>query len=45
MTKTDVQNAGPEDPLTATEETALTDAIAGYLDTVNPTNDYPPTPR
>lgn len=36
---------GMEDQLTATACTALTDEIAGTLDTVNPTNTYPPTPR
>jgi len=31
--------------LTPTEETAITDAIAAYCETVNPTNDYPPVAR
>jgi len=36
---------GMEDELTGTQATALTDELAGTLDTVNPTNTYPPTPR
>jgi len=55
MTKTDIANgildkianfaAGPNDTLTGVQETDLTDQIAAYLDTVNPTNDYPPTKK
>lgn len=33
------------EPLTETQNTALTDHLAGVLETVNPTNTYPPTPK
>lgn len=55
MTKTDIANgildkiatfaAGPDDTLTSAQETDLTDQLASYLETVNPTNDYPPTKK
>ena len=55
MTKRDILNGivdkvdtfagGPNDTLTAVQQTDLTDQIAAYLDTVNPTNDYPPTKK
>lgn len=32
-------------PLNDTQKTELTDKVAEYLETVNPTHDYPPTPR
>lgn len=37
--------ADSQHTLTGLEQTTLTDMIAGYCETVNPTNDYPPTPR
>jgi len=37
--------AGIDEILTETENVACTNAAAGALDTVNPTNTYPPTPR
>jgi len=55
MTKSDVQlgiiniieqfEAEPNETLSGVQQTTLTDLIAAYCDTVNPTNDYPPTPR
>ena len=38
-------DAEPNELLDRSKQTALTDAIAAYCETVNPTNDYPPTPR
>lgn len=38
-------DAEPNQTLTGEQQTALTDLIASYCETVNPTNDYPPTPR
>lgn len=37
--------SGIDDVLTETDNVACTNAGAGALDTVNPTNNYPPTPR
>lgn len=33
------------DTLTGTQQTSITDAVSGVLETVNPNHDYPPTPR
>lgn len=38
-------DAEPNEVLTGVKQTALTDAIAAYCETVNPTNDYPPTQK
>jgi len=55
MTKLDVLNgvvdivnnfeAEENETLSPQRQTQLTDTIATYLETVNPTNNYPPTPR
>lgn len=55
MTKIDVLNgvadivdnfeAEETETLSPQRQTQLTDTIAAYLETVNPTNNYPPTPR
>jgi len=55
MTKLDVLNgiadivdnfeAQENETLSSERQTQLTDTIATYLETVNPTNNYPPTPR
>ena len=38
-------DAEPNEVLDGTKQTALTDAIASYCETVNPTNDYPPVKK
>jgi len=38
-------NKTESDALTGSEQTRLTDRVAEILETVNPTHDYPSTPR